>query len=98
MAQIKDAEERMKNLRNAAVALAVIPLVNNIDESLDKEWNKETFDATDRAMNQFVDQLADLGFNIVPTISAEEVFERTGEALGIVKTGLFAPDVSGPVQ
>lgn len=86
-------------LRNAAIALAIIPLFDNIDQSLEKEWNNETFDETDRAMNKFIADLEKLGYAITPLVDPEEVFKRTGEALDDVKTDIFGSKAyEGPIQ
>lgn len=75
-------------LRNAAIALSVIPLLENIDASLDQEWNQETFEKTDAAMNRFVEDLEGLGFAIIPLTDAQTAYDRSGEKLAEVQRRL----------
>lgn len=83
-------------LRNAAIALSIMPLIENIDESLEKEWNQETFEATDRAMNQFVEDLEKLGYLIVPTTDEQTSFDTSAQKLAEVQARLMQTE--GPVQ
>lgn len=74
MAQIKNAEDAVRLLRNASIALAIIPLLDNIEESLNKPWDEETFKATDQAIEKFVNDLSQYGFDLVSNKTAGEAY------------------------
>ena len=92
MVEVKSREDAARLMRNAAVALSLIPLMENIDQSLDQEWNSETFAKTDEAMERFVDDLEKLGFGVVPLVTMDEALARSRASLNSFE------DELGPVQ
>ena len=72
-----------KLMRNAAIAMSLIPLLDNIDESLGEPWTEETFQKTDKAMDDFVNSLESLGFAFVPLVSLGESLDRTKQVMSL---------------